>query len=103
MAAICVSSHHGSIAELLADPEFLSLANRDGFLVELRLDQYFDLSAETLNAALHQFVPNVVATFRHPAEGGKNSKVTDAERLRFLQIAVDAGVEYVDIEARTPL
>ena len=40
--------------------------------------------------SLSHFAPKVVATFRHPAEGGKNPNVADAERLRFLQQAADA-------------
>jgi 3-dehydroquinate dehydratase/shikimate dehydrogenase len=103
MADICVASHHNSIAELLADAEFTALANRDGFLIELRLDAYSDLTTDSLSVSLKRFGPRVVATFRHPAEGGKNPNVSDAERLRFLQQAADSGVAYVDIEARTPL
>jgi 3-dehydroquinate dehydratase/shikimate dehydrogenase len=103
MADICVSSHHSSIAALLADSEFSGLANRLGFLVELRLDAYSDLNAQLLQTALKKFAPNMVATFRHSAEGGKNASVADLERIRYLQQAVDAGAKYIDIEARTPL
>jgi 3-dehydroquinate dehydratase/shikimate dehydrogenase len=102
MSDICVASHHSSIAELLADKEFLGLANREGFLVELRLDFYSDLSIENLDRALKVFAPRTVVTCRHPDEGGKNPKLSDAERLAFLQHAADVGVEYVDVEKRTP-
>jgi len=102
MSDICVASHHSSIAELLADKEFLGLANRDGFLVELRLDFYSDLSIANLDRALKIFAPRAVVTCRHPDEGGKNPKLSDAERLSFLQHAADFGVAYIDIEARTP-
>jgi 3-dehydroquinate dehydratase/shikimate dehydrogenase len=102
MSEICVASHHHSVAELLEDREFRTLAGRDGFLVELRLDHYKDLSEASLAQALAVFAPNTVATYRHPAEGGRRPGVEDAERLRFLQLAADHGVKYVDIEARTP-
>ncbi len=98
---ICVASHHTSIAELLSDAEFRGFKGRDGFLVELRLDFYSDLSSATLSAALTAVGTECVVTCRHPDEGGKNPKLTDAERLAYLQQAADAGVRYVDIEART--
>ena len=99
---ICVASHHASIAELLGDPEFRALVGRDGFLIELRLDFYADLSRDTLSAALAVYGTECVVTCRHPDEGGKNPRLSDAERLAFLQQAADFGVRYVDIEARTP-
>lgn len=102
MADICVASHHSSIAELLADPEFHGLANREGFLVELRLDNYSDLSMAMLDRALRVFGPRTVVTYRHPAEGGNNPKASDSERLSYLQYAADRSVRYVDIELRTP-
>ncbi len=100
--SICVATHHASIQDLLNDAEFRSLANREGFLVELRLDFFNDLSDETLQQALAVFAPNALVTFRHPLEGGKQPDVTDAERLRYLQRAANHGVKYIDIEARTP-
>ena len=102
MSDICVASHHDSISALLADPEFCSLAERDGFLIELRLDYYVDLNFSSLDRALKVFAPNVVATYRHSAEGGKKSGVSDAERLSYLQHAADHGAKYIDIELRTP-
>jgi len=99
---ICVATHHSSIEALLSDAEFLSLANRDGFLVELRLDFFDDLTEASLDRALNTFAPNALVTFRHPLEGGKRPNATDAERLAFLQRAADRGVAYIDIEARTP-
>jgi 3-dehydroquinate dehydratase / shikimate dehydrogenase len=102
MSEICVASHHRSVHELLQDEEFRGLAGRDGFLVELRLDHYKDLSDESLAQALDRFAPQAVVTYRHPAEGGRRANVEDAERLRYLQIAADRGVKYIDIEERTP-
>ena len=102
MAEICVASHHNSISELLGDAEFRLLAPRAGFLIELRLDFYSDISAASLRVALEIFAPNCVVTFRHPDEGGRNPRVSDAERVAFLQQAADAGARYIDIEARTP-
>jgi len=102
MSEICVASHHNSIAALLADAEFLALARRDGFLIELRMDYYSDLDIPNLDKALAVFAPNVIATFRHPLEGGKNAAAADADRLKYLQHACEHGVKYVDIEARTP-
>ena len=99
--SICVATHHASIQDLLNDAEFRSLANRVGFLVELRLDFFNDLSDDTLDQALAVFAPNALVTFRHPLEGGKQPNVTDAERLRYLQRAANHGVKYIDIEART--
>ena len=99
---ICVATHHASIAELLADAEFRALAHRDGFLIELRLDFFDDLAPESLDRALDAFAPEVLVTFRHPLEGGKRPDASDTERLRFLQRAADRGVQYIDIEARTP-
>ena len=49
---ICVATHHASIGELLSDAEFLGLANREGFLVELRLDFFNDLTDASLDRAL---------------------------------------------------
>ncbi|HYF51625.1 MAG TPA: shikimate dehydrogenase [Planctomycetota bacterium] len=101
MAEICVSSHHGSIMELLNDPEFRALAGREGFLIELRLDSYRDLNAATFSMALDKLGRNVVVTYRHPDEGGKRPGISDNDRLWYLQKAADRGVRYVDIEART--
>jgi 3-dehydroquinate dehydratase/shikimate dehydrogenase len=101
-SCICLASHHASIADLLNDAEFRGLAGRDGFLIELRLDFYSDLNRENLDRALAVFAPACVVTCRHPDEGGKNAKFSDEQRLAFLQHAADAGVRYVDIEARTP-
>ena len=102
MAEICVSSHHGSITELLQDAEFRDLSQRDGFLIELRLDAYQDLSVAHFDDAVEVLgARKLVVTYRHPMEGGKNPNVTDVERLRFLQHAATRGVCYVDIEARS--
>ena len=101
MAEICVSSHHTSIAQMLEDAEFRGLANRPGFLIELRLDSYADLSVSNFERALKVFGPNVAVTYRHPLEGGRNPHVTDNERLGFLLHAARNGVKYVDIEARS--
>lgn len=100
--AICVATHHTSIHDLLNDAEFLALANRDGCLVELRLDFFDDLSNETFCRALEVFASNGVVTYRHPLEGGKRPGVSDAERLSYLQAAANRGAKYIDIEARTP-
>ncbi|HLX62801.1 MAG TPA: shikimate dehydrogenase [Planctomycetota bacterium] len=100
--AICVAAHHKSVRELMADNEFRALANQPGFLIELRLDFFNDLTDASLSRAMDQFAPNAVATFRHPAEGGMRKDVSDAERLHFLQLAVNRGASFVDIEARTP-
>jgi 3-dehydroquinate dehydratase/shikimate dehydrogenase len=88
--------------ELLNDGEFRALAGRPGFLIELRLDFYHDLTAENFSTALDRFAPNVIVTYRHPEEGGKKREVSDNARLWFLQQAADRGVAYVDIEERTP-
>lgn len=89
------------MAELLDDPEFRGLANRPGFLVELRLDSYADLSVVNLDRALRIYGPNIAVTYRHPLEGGRNPHVSDHERIGFLQRAAHAGVRFVDIEARS--
>ena len=101
MSEICVASHHESIAQLLEDSEFRALANRDGFLIELRLDFYSDVSPENLDRALDVFAPNVVVTFRHADEGGKTPNLRDSIRISYLQQAANRGVKYVDIELRT--
>jgi len=101
MAEICVSSHHTSIHQLLEDAEFRGLANRPGFLIELRLDSYTDLSVVNFDRALQVFGPSVAVTYRHPLEGGRNPHVTDNERLGFLLHAARNGARYVDIEARS--
>ena len=102
MSDICVASHHESIAALLRDSEFLALANRVGFLVELRLDFYFDLNPASFDRTLDAFAPNLVVTYRHPEEGGKSPGVSDQGRIEYLQRAAHRGVKYVDIENRTP-
>ena len=102
MADICVSSHHGSLDELLADDEFRELARRDGFLVELRLDQYAGLSLEAFRYAVQTLTPTrLVVTFRAPVEGGKNLHAEDAQRISYLSAAARLGVAYVDIELST--
>ena len=101
MAEICVSSHHTSIVQLLEDAEFRGLANRPGFLIELRLDSYTDLSVANFDRALKVFGPSVAVTYRHPLEGGRNPHVMDNERVGFLLHAARSGVRYVDIEARS--
>ncbi|MCY3024010.1 MAG: type I 3-dehydroquinate dehydratase, partial [Planctomycetota bacterium] len=101
MADICFSSHHQSIAQLLDDAEFREHANCPGFLIELRLDSYADLSVSNLDRALRAYGPNVAVTYRHPLEGGRNPHVADHERIGFLQHAAGKGVKYVDLEARS--
>jgi 3-dehydroquinate dehydratase / shikimate dehydrogenase len=101
MAEICVASHHGSIAKLLEDPEFLTLSKREGFLIELRLDSYSDLSVSNLDGAIAKLGRNLIVTYRHPAEGGKNPNAIDSERIGYLQHAATRGVKYVDIESRS--
>jgi 3-dehydroquinate dehydratase / shikimate dehydrogenase len=102
MPVICVASHHARLRDLLNDREFERLRNRAGFLVELRLDQYTDMSAGTLQEAMNNFAPACVATCRHPEEGGKLTHFSDAERVHFLCRAAESGAQYVDIEGRTP-
>ncbi|MFH0937820.1 MAG: shikimate dehydrogenase [Planctomycetota bacterium] len=102
MADICVASHHTSLAELLADEEFYMLSQRDGFLIELRLDYYSDLTLDNFNVALNVFAPKAIVTYRHPAEDGRRTNVSDSERLSYLQRAAEAGAKYIDIETRTP-
>lgn len=99
---ICVTTQHATVQELMDDAEFKGLANRPGFLVELRLDAFNDLNEAALHRALNVFAPNALVTFRHPKEGGLRSDASDSKRLRYLQVAADRGVKYVDIEARTP-
>jgi len=103
MPDICVASHHSRIRDLLADAEFRALANKPGFLVELRLDQYTDLCPASEQEALNVFAPNCVVTCRHPEEGGGNTYYTDVERVNFLRRAAESGAKFVDVEGRTSL
>jgi hypothetical protein len=68
MAEICVSSHHTSIAQMLEDAEFRGLANRPGFLIELRLDSYADLSVANFDGALKVFGQMFIMTQGGPAD-----------------------------------
>jgi len=103
MPDICVASHHKRIRDLLDDAEFRALANKPGFLIELRLDQYTDLGPGAEQDALNVFAPNCVVTCRHPDEGGGNTHYNDVERVNFLRRAADCGAKFVDVEGRTAL
>jgi len=101
-ARICVASHHDSLSALLADAEFARLAKADGLLLELRLDQYADLTPAGLAQALKSFgTQNLLVTYRMNEEGGRRAGVDDATRLSFISAAADAGVAYVDVELAT--
>src|SRR5205823_10931085 len=97
VSSICVASHHTSLADLLANTEFRALAQRENFLLELRLDYYTDLTLENLVAAIRALGSQLVVTFRHPAEGGKAPEATDEQRVKYLQAAADLNVAYIDI------
>ncbi len=102
MARICVASHHGSLGELRSDPEFIEIARRNDTLIELRLDQYSDLSAANLEATLCAFDPSrVLVTYRSPDEGGRNPSADDRQRFDYLTQATSLGAAFVDVELAT--
>jgi 3-dehydroquinate dehydratase/shikimate dehydrogenase len=102
MSRICVSSHHRGLGELLRDAEFAELARREDMLIELRLDQYADLSVQGLTSAIQRFGPGaLVVTFRSADEGGRSPAATDAQRLHYLSVATSFRAAYVDIELST--
>lgn len=102
MARICVASHHGSLAELRIDAEFLEISRRDDCLIELRLDQCSDLSAANLEATLRGFGQDrVLVTHRSPDEGGRNANADDTQRFFYLSQATTLGAAFVDVELAT--
>lgn len=99
MAQICVASHHGSLAELAHDAEFLEVSRRDDCLIELRLDQYSDLSAARVESTLCAFGPaKLLVTHRSPDEGGRNASADDTQRFFYLSQATTLGAAFVDVE-----
>lgn len=101
MPSICVASHHARIADLLADGEFADIARLSGMLIELRLDQYEDLSLKTLRAAVNRFgAAKLVVTYRCAEEGGARES-TDEVRLPYMLSAVDLSAAFLDVELRT--
>ncbi|MCW8131041.1 MAG: shikimate dehydrogenase [Planctomycetota bacterium] len=102
MGRICVASHHRSLQDLLDAQEFRDLARRDEFLIELRLDQYADLSLDKFsNACAELGLENVVVTYRSSLEGGHNLKASREQRVAYLSAAARLGVAYVDVELTT--
>ncbi len=102
MQKICVASHHPSLEALLTDSEFKELAKDPRMLVELRLDQYKDLSTAALRTTLRALGPErLVVTFRCHEEGGGHPEADDTLRLKYLLLAVEAGAAYIDFEWRT--
>lgn len=102
MGQICVASHHKSLQELLEDQEFRALAQRDGYLIELRLDQYAGISLDTFsNACLELGLGKLVVTYRSSLEGGHNLNATREQRVAYLSAAARLGVAFVDIELST--
>ncbi|MCZ7645391.1 MAG: shikimate dehydrogenase [Planctomycetota bacterium] len=98
---ICVASHHESLAALREDPEFRELRERPGagYLIELRLDRYADLTAGAFERAAREFGPErLVVTYRSPEEGGARERVSDAERGGYLEQAAGLGAAFVDLE-----
>ena len=88
--------------ELRNDIEFIEASQRPDGLVELRLDQYADLSAANLEATLRTFGPgNVVVTHRSPEEGGRKPDAADTERFYYLSQATTLGAAFVDVELTT--
>ncbi|MCK6474975.1 MAG: shikimate dehydrogenase [Planctomycetes bacterium] len=101
---VCIASHHGSFAELLADAEFRAAAERpDGAcLVEFRVDAFADRSEAKLREALVAFTPQrCVVTYRSPEEGGRDANASDETRLAFAKTAVQAQAAFVDLEVAT--
>jgi 3-dehydroquinate dehydratase/shikimate dehydrogenase len=102
MAQICVASHHGSLAELTHDAEFLEISRRGDTLIELRLDQYSDLSTANLESTLCAFGPaKLLVTHRSPDEGGRNAGADDTQRFFYLSQATTLGAAFVDVELAT--
>ena len=90
--------------ELRNDVEFLEASRRPDCLIELRLDQYSDLSAANLGATLRAFdAGNVLVTHRSPDEGGRRADATDAQRFYYLSQATTLGAAFVDGPVTTHL
>lgn len=86
----------------MTDAEFRELAGREGFLLELRLDQYTGLSLDTFSDAVQILGPEkLVVTYRSPLEGGHNLHATREQRVAYLSAATRLGVAFVDIELST--
>lgn len=72
----------------------LLVACGDAEIVELRLDLLHGVSLRDVRSRITQ---QCIATVRSPAEGGQGS-YTIADTIAVLQEAIDAGMEYIDVE-----
>ena len=99
MTQICIASQHPSLAAACASPELRRLVREPGFLIELRLDTYADLTPTALAEALQLFGPQAcVVTFRSANEGGQPHPAAIPQRFAYLQQARAAGAAFVDVE-----
>lgn len=92
---ICIPIVGPSMEKALKD---ISAAEKIADVIELRLDLIarFDLSRLMKAATLP-----LIATNRTKLEGGQ-FKGSEAERVRILRQAMQAGVDYIDVETSTP-
>lgn len=67
---------------------------RTADIIELRLDLLHGISLHNVRSILPQ---QCIATVRSPAEGGQGQHTT-ADTIAVLQEAINAGIEYVDVE-----
>jgi 3-dehydroquinate dehydratase/shikimate dehydrogenase len=91
---ICVPIVGPTMERALAD---ISKASDIADIIELRLDLIDDVDLSSLIKAADN--PTIV-TNRHKREGGQ-FKGSEEERIKLLQQAIDAEVDYIDIEAGT--
>lgn len=91
---ICVSLGRSSVEELLHEHAQLVAAGAE--LVEYRLD-YLPLATDVAQLLAARRGP-VIVTCRRPADGGKYAG-DEATRRRWIEAAIAAGAEYVDLEA----
>ena len=91
---ICVPIIGPKMNRALEDiPKALEVAD----IIELRLDLIDDVNLADLLKALDK---PVIVTNRHKREGCQ-FKGSEEERIKLLQQAIDAEVDYIDIEAGT--
>jgi 3-dehydroquinate dehydratase / shikimate dehydrogenase len=92
---ICVPIVGPTMSRALEDiPKASELAD----IIELRLDLIDDVNLANLLKATDK---PVIVTNRNKREGGQ-FKGSEEDRIKFLQEAIDAEVDYIDIEAGTP-
>jgi len=92
---IAVSAMGSTNDEMISSMNRIAEARAD--IIELRLDFLKEKSDLEELLSEHIGIPKIV-TYRSTLEGGKNSNVTEDERLAVFQQSIDLGADYIDVE-----